>query len=101
MRRSLRSPSQVEGTQGLQPQLEKDLEISLSTHLEAQFHCHDSREMLLSPSQIEWRLDFPGATREAPRVPHHNSTETPYVAWQLEKNHEIPPSSRLEALLFL
>ena len=54
-----------------------------------------------SRSQLEWRLDFTGATLEALWVPRHKLKETPHVVSQLEKNHEIPPSSRDEALLFL
>ena len=65
MRSSLRSLSQVEGAQGFLPQLEKDLEIPPSMSLEAPLPCRDSRAMLRSPSQLEWRLDFPGAIREA------------------------------------
>ena len=57
--------------------------------------------MPLSPSQLEWRLDFPGATREAPWVPHRNSREIPHGTFQLKENHEIPPSSQDEVLLFL
>ena len=55
-----------QGTQGFLTQFDKDFEIPLSTRLEAQFPCHDSRVMPCSPSQLEWRLNFPGATREAP-----------------------------------
>ena len=47
-----------------------------------------------SLSQLEWRLDFPGATREAPLNPRLNSRIQP----QLEKNHEVPLSSRDEPL---
>ena len=101
MRSSLRSPSQVEETQGFLPQLEKDLEIHPSTRLEVRFPCRDSRAISYSPSQLEWRLDFPGATREAPCFPHRKSRETPQFAPQLEKNHVIPLSSRDEARLFL
>ena len=101
MRRCLRSPSQIEETQGFLPQLDKDLEIPPSARLEAGFRFSDSRAMLHSPLQLEWRLDFPGDTQEAPLVPHHISRKTPHVAPQLEKNHEIRPSSRDEALIFL
>ena len=99
MRSSLRSPSQVEESQGFLLQLEKDLEIPPSTCLVVEFPCSESRAMPSSPSQLESRLDFPGATREAPLVPHRNSRKTRHVVPQLEKNHEFGP--REEALLFL
>ena len=56
--------------------------------------CSDSRAILSTPSKLERRLDFPGPTREAPWVPHCNSRIPP----QLQKNQEVPPSSRDEAL---
>src|SRR5574337_1256116 len=40
------------------------------------------------------RLDFPGPTKEASRIPRGNSRIPP----QLEKNHVVPPSSQDEAL---
>src|SRR5574337_799874 len=40
------------------------------------------------------RLDFPGPTQEASRIPRRNSRIPP----QLEKNHVVPPSSQDEAL---
>ena len=49
MRSPLRSPAQVEGTQGFLPQPEKDLERPSSTRLEARFPSHDSR------ARGEWR----------------------------------------------
>ena len=55
MRSPLRSPAQVEGSQGFLPQPEKDL----------RFPYHDSRAMTRSPSPLAWRPDFPGAPREA------------------------------------
>ena len=58
----LRSPAQVEGTQGLLPQPEKDLKSPSSTRLEAGFPYHDSRAMTRSPSPCAWTPDFPGAT---------------------------------------
>ena len=61
----------------------------------------DSRAIPSLSSQLKWRLDFPGAKREASLVPHRNRRKTPHVALQLEKNHEILPSSRDKALLFL
>src|SRR5574340_100182 len=65
MRSPLRSPAQVEGTQGFLPQPEKDLERPSSTRLEARFPYQDSRAMTRSPSPLAWRPDFPGAPREA------------------------------------
>ena len=92
---------QVEETQGFLPQFKKDIEIPLSVRLEARFPCSESRAKLCSPSQLEWKLDFPGTTRESPLVPRGNLRKTPNVAQQFEKNYEICPSSRDEALLFL
>src|SRR5574339_239527 len=40
------------------------------------------------------RLDFPGPTQEASRIPRRNWRIPP----QLEKNHVVPPSSQDEAL---
>src|SRR5574342_718782 len=40
------------------------------------------------------RLDFPGPTQDASRIPRRNSRIPP----QLEKNHVVPPSSQDEAL---
>ena len=33
---------------------------------EVYFPCRDTRAIPSSHSQLEWRLDFPGATQEAP-----------------------------------
>ena len=49
LRSSLRSPVQVEGTQGFLPQPEKDLETP-STRLESRFPYHDSRAFMGSSS---------------------------------------------------
>src|SRR5574337_816037 len=65
MRSPLRSPAQVEGTQGFLRQPEKDLERPSSTRLDARFPYHGSGAMTLSPSPLAWRPDFPGAPREA------------------------------------
>src|SRR5574342_302925 len=65
MRSPLRSPAQVEGTQGFLPQPEKDLERPSSTRLEARFPSHGSRAMTRSSSPLALGLDFPGAPREA------------------------------------
>ena len=75
---SLRSPAQVEGTQGILPQPEKDLKSPSSTRLEDGFPYHDSRAMTRSPSPCAWTPDFPGATWEAPWAPRHTSWETPH-----------------------
>ena len=61
MRSPLRSPAQVEGTQGVLPQPEKDLERPSSTRLETRFPYYDLTAMTRSPSQLAWRPDFPGA----------------------------------------
>ena len=58
----LRSPAQVQGTQGFLPQPEKDLERP-STRLEARFPDHGSGAMTRPPSPLAWRPDFPGAPR--------------------------------------
>ena len=62
----MRSPAQVEGTQGFLLQPEKDLESTSSMRLLARFTYHDLRAMTRSPSPLAWRPDFPGAAREAP-----------------------------------
>ena len=62
----MRSPAHVEGPQGFLPQPEKDLKSPSSTRVEALVPYHDSRAMTHSPSQRAWRLDFSGATQEAP-----------------------------------
>src|SRR5574342_683001 len=64
MRSPLRSPAQVEGTQGFLPQPGKALERPSSTRLEARFPYHGSGAMTRSPSPLAWRPDFPGAPRE-------------------------------------
>ena len=61
----LRSPAQVEGSQGVLPQPEKDLERPSSTRLEARFPYHGSGAVTRSFSPLAWRPDFPGAPREA------------------------------------
>ena len=54
---------------------------------------NDVRVGKCAPSQLEWRLDVPGATQGAPWVPRHNSR----IPMQLKKNHEVPPLSWGEA----
>src|SRR5574337_693543 len=61
MRRPLRSPAQVEGTQGFLPQPWKDLERPSSTRLEARCPYHGSGAMTRSPSPLAWGPDVPGA----------------------------------------
>ena len=61
LRSPLRSPAQVEGSQGFLPQPEKDLERPSATRLEARFPYHGSGAMTSSPSPLPWRPDFPGA----------------------------------------
>ena len=101
LRSSLRSPSQVEVTQGFLWHLEKDLEIPTSMRLEANFPAV-TREQCRTPprnSNGDWtslgphdRLpEFPVVTLEKPHTSCRSS----------KKNHEITPSSRDEALLFL
>ena len=60
MRSSLRSPAQVEGTEGFLPPHEKDVESPSSTRLEARFHFHDLRAMTRTP-RLSHRPDFTGA----------------------------------------
>src|SRR5574337_612888 len=58
MRSPLRSPAQVEGTQGFLPQPGKDLERPSSTLLEARLPSHGSGAMTRSASPLAWRPDF-------------------------------------------
>ena len=59
----------------------------------------DWRGIARGPSQLAWRLDFPEATRAGPRTPCYNLRGIPIFLPQLEKNWEIVPSMRDEALL--
>ena len=61
---------------------------------EVYLSCSDSSAIPGSTLQLEWRLDFPVQTQEASRVPLRNLR----IPQQLKKNHEVPPSSRDEAL---
>src|SRR5574337_990272 len=97
MRSPLRSPAQVEGTQGFLPQPGKALERPSSTRLEARFPYHGSGAMTRSPSPLAWRPDFPGAPLTSPSYLVRNRTLGP----PLENNPEIPPSSRDEGLRLL
>ena len=100
LRSSLRSPAQVEGTQGYLPHPEKDLESSSSKPLEARFPYHDSRAMRNSPSPRPWRPDFRGTTGDSLSSPSY-LVRNPNPALHLEKTHEMPLSSRDEDLHFL
>ena len=62
---SLRSPAQVEGTQGILPQPEKDFKSPSSTRLEDGFPYHDSRAMTRSPSPCAWTPVAQSPGREA------------------------------------
>src|SRR5574340_1492163 len=77
MRSPLRSPAQVEGTQGFLPQPGKALERPSSTRLEARFPYHGSGAMTRSPSPLAWRPDFPGAPREARSEEHTCELQSP------------------------
>src|SRR5574341_313585 len=98
MRSPLRSPAQVEGSQGFLPQPEKDLERPSSTRLEARFPYHDSRAMTRYPSPLAWRPDFP----VAPREPHRGSPviaeTTPFVSCMPSRPSPRPLSKRLRRL---
>ena len=59
----------------------------------------DWRGIARGPLQLAWRLDFPEATRAGPRTPRYNLRGIPIFLLQLEKNWEIVPSTRDEALL--
>ena len=100
MRSPLRSPAQVEGTQGFLPQPGKDLERPSSTRLEARFPYYDLRVKTRSPSiRMETRLPC-RPTRGSLTSPSYlvrNRTLGP----PLENNPEIPPSSREEGLRLL
>src|SRR5574341_1050976 len=60
MRSPLRSPAQVEGTQGFLPQPGKDLERPSSTRLEARFPSHGSRAMTWVQAEHQPLDDRPG-----------------------------------------
>src|SRR5574337_1214879 len=68
MRSPLRSPAQVEGTQGFLPQPGKDFERPSSTRLEARFPYHGSGAMTRSPSPLAWRPDEIGRASCRERV---------------------------------
>ena len=86
MRSSLRSSSQVEGTEGFLPQIEKDLEIPPSTRLEDIFPSSDSSAIPPPPSNSngDWNSlvtherhpEFPVLTQEKPHMSHCNSRKT-------------------------
>ena len=95
MRSSLRSPSQVKGSQSSLLHLKKDLEIPPSMRLEARFPCRDSRAMPRSPLQLEWRLTSLG--------PHERLSDFTVVTREKrhtcaaagEKRRDAPFSTRL------
>ena len=68
--------------------LETNMEFLDTTLDEVYFPGSDSRAIPSSLLQLEWRLDFPGATRAVPCIPRFNSRIPP----QLEKNLEVTPS---------
>ena len=74
--------------------LERNTEFLATSLDEVYLPCSDSRAIPRSPSQLQWRLDFPRAPRVVLCAPRRNSRIPP----QLEKNHEVAPSSRDEAL---
>src|SRR5574339_825538 len=95
MRSPLRSPAQVEGSQGFLPQPEKDLERPSSTRLEARFPDHDSRAMTGSPSPLAWRPDFPGAPdRKSTRL-NSSHQAISYAVFCLKKNTTHDESGEL------
>ena len=69
--------------------LERNPEVLASTP--------DWHRLERNPSQLTLILDFPEATRVGPWGTHRNSRGTPNFLPQLEKNHEIIPSTRDEA----
>src|SRR5574337_1245002 len=100
MRSPLRSPAQVEGTQGFLPQPGKALERPSSTRLVARFPYHGwSNDALPLATRMETRLPW-RPTRGSLTSPSYlvrNRTLGP----PLENNPEIPPSSRDEGLRLL
>ena len=86
------------GNPGFPSHLEIDLEIPPSPHLEARFPCRDLRAMPCSPSQLQWRLAFPGATREAPefrvvtREKCHRSHRSSKKNMRFPSDHEMRTS---------
>ena len=63
---------------------------------------HDSKAMPRSPSPLEGNADLTSlAPQERPLSSPSYSVRNPTLTPQLEKNHEIPPSSRDEVLFFL
>ena len=79
-------------------ELKRNPEVPVSTRNEALCLCTNRRGIPRGPSQLEWKLDFPEAAQEAPRVPLGTWRGIPSHQPQLETNHEILPSMRDEAL---
>ena len=77
-------------------ELERKPEVLASTRDEAVCPCTDWRGVPRGPLQLEWRLDFPEATRAGLRS-RRNSRGTPSFMLQLEKPQEILPSTQDEA----
>ena len=75
--------------------LEKKPEVLASTPDEDLVPGSNCRGILRVPSRIAWRLDLPEAPGAGLCDPRHNSRGT---SPELEKNQEILPSTRAEAL---
>ena len=78
--------------------LERKPEVLASAPDEDLGASNDWRGIPRIPSQQAWRLDFPEAIRAGPWGPRHNSRGIPSFLLQLEKNQEILPLTRDEAL---
>ena len=70
--------------------LERNPEVPASAWDEALCPCTDWRGIPRGPSHLEWRFDFPEATRVGPWRPGHNSRGTPSFLPQLEKTVILP-----------
>src|SRR5574340_330083 len=93
MRSPLRSPAQVEGTQGFLPQPGKALERTSSTRLEARFPYHGSGAMTRSPSPLAWRPDFPD--RKSTRLNSSHQTIS-YAVFCLKKKKKTYQSTNVQ-----
>src|SRR5574340_1533811 len=99
MRSPLRSPAQVEGTQGFLPQPGKDLERPSSTRLEARFPSLGSGAVTRSPSPLAWRPDFPGAPREAHCPRRRTSGETAHWGRRSRTTPRFPRHREMRAFV--
>ena len=99
MRSSLRSPAQVEGTEGFLPPHEKDVESPSSKSLEARFPYHDSRAMTRTPRHSHRDPDPWCPTRGSLSLASY-LVRNPTLGPPLEKNPETPPSSFDDGLRF-